>query len=222
MSLPTAGSPAIAMRRRTSRSFHQQNDYCPMKTLVRLLLLAGVALNLVFIGCLGLLPDGPKPPHLITSPNGSLGVGFFLADDGSPHYWIKYHNKPALDMSHLGLVRDDVDFTRGLKLRGIELRKTTEEYEILTSKRRMNTYAATKQVFHLQAATGQKLDIIFQVSNDGVAFRYVFPETDEKRHQLKEEATSFRFFPETRAWLQPMSVAKTGWRKVTRGFEETH
>ena len=62
--------------------------------------------------------------------------------------------------------------------------------------------------------------MIFQVSNDGVAFRYQFPEQSDEVHRLKSEATSFHFPAETKAWLQPMSVAKSGFEKSNPAYEE--
>jgi len=37
---------------------------------------------------------------------------------------------------------------------------------------------------------------------------------------LSEEVTSFHFLPGTKAWLQPMSVAKSGWSQVNPCYEE--
>jgi len=78
----------------------------------------------------------------------------------------------------------------------------------------VNTYDANRQVFHLQSAARRPMDIIFQISNDGVAFRYNFPNLDTSVFRLTAEASSFNFLPGTRAWLQPMSVAKTGRESV--------
>ena len=99
-------------------------------------------------------------------------------------------------------------------------RRVRDHYEILTAKRRVNDYRANRQVFHLQTVAGAKMDIIFQVSDDGVAFRYYFPETNAAIHRLSEEVSSFHFLPETKAWLQPMSVAKSGWSQVNPCYEE--
>ena len=66
----------------------------------------------------------------------------------------------------------DADFTAGLRLLGESPVTTVEDrYEILTAKRRANHYVAHRRVFHLENAQGKKIDIVFQVSNDGVAFR---------------------------------------------------
>ncbi|HSH92886.1 MAG TPA: glycoside hydrolase family 97 N-terminal domain-containing protein [Roseimicrobium sp.] len=52
----------------------------------------------------------------------------------------------------------------------------TDCYELPTSKRRLNTYEAKHRAYSLVTAEGRRKDVVFQVSNDGVAFRYGFPE----------------------------------------------
>lgn len=160
-------------------------------------------------------------PTRIVSLSEKVIVSFDLNEAGAPRYSVEFNGKPALRESRLGLVRDDADFTTGLTLVGkSNAERLRNSYEILTSKRRHNTYAARRQVFHLQAKGGQKMDIIFQVSDDGVAFRYSFPETSPEVRRLKEEVSSFHFLLGTRAWLQPMSEARTGWAQTNPSYEE--
>lgn len=159
----------------------------------------------------------------LRSPNQRLHVVFELNAVGEPGYSATLDDKPVLQSSMLGLVRDDADFTKGLKfLSCAKIEPVEDQYEILTAKRRVNTYAANRQVFHLAAAGGQPIDIIFQVSDDGFAFRYFFPEDPKAAgvRKLSEERSSFHFMPGTKAWLQPMSVAKTGWKRTNPSYEE--
>ena len=114
----------------------------------------------------------------IASPDGRLAVDFRLDEAGAPRYAIRLDGKLVLQESRLGLVRDDTDFSRGLRLLSASgAVPVRDRYEILTAKRRLNDYRANRKVFRMQTAAGQKMDIIFQVSDDGVAFRYFFPET---------------------------------------------
>jgi len=157
----------------------------------------------------------------ITSPDGSIAVSFRLDDQGAPRYSVTRHDRLVLRESKLGLVRDDADFSQGLKL--LDSPPATpvrEEYDILTAKRRHNLYQANRKVQHLQSASGAKLDIVFQVSNDGLGFRYVFPEKDATVRKLKEEKTTFHFPAESRAWIQPIAVARHGWCEVNPSYEE--
>jgi hypothetical protein len=157
----------------------------------------------------------------VAGPDGRLTVELQLDQGGELRYVISVDDRPVLRPSRLGIVRDDADFSRGLRLVSESAVEAVDDpYEILTAKRRMNRYQASRKVFHLETAHGQKLDIVFQVSKDGVAFRYLFPETDASLHRLTDERTSFHFLPDTKAWLQPMSVAKSGWSRVNPCYEE--
>ena len=157
----------------------------------------------------------------MASPDGRLVVDFYLDATGAPRYAVQFDDKPVLQGARLGLVRDDADFSQKLRLLSeSRTERVRDRYEILTAKRRVNSYLANRMVFHLQTAAGQKMDIIFQVSNNGLAFRYFFPEKDSATHRLTGEVSSFHFLPGTRAWLQPMSVAKSGWAQTHPSYEE--
>lgn len=157
----------------------------------------------------------------IASPDGSLVVNFRLDEAGAPRYAIRVNDKPVLQESRLGLIRSDADFSHGLRLISTSpVAPVRDRYEILTAKRRLNDYRANRRQFHLQTAAGHQIDIIFQVSNDGVAFRYFFPERSAETYRLTDEVSSFKFLPGTHAWLQPMSVAKSGWKEVNPCYEE--
>jgi alpha-glucosidase len=164
-----------------------------------------------------------KEHTLVSSPNGHVSVQFSIDAGGSPHYAMQLDGKPVLLASRLGLVRDDADFTTGLELASESRAEVvTDQYELLTSKRRMNRYSANRRVVDLLANSGEHLHVIFQVSDDGAAFRYSFPRTSPTLHRLRSEASSYRFLPDTQAWLQPMSVAKTGWMGVNPAYEELY
>jgi alpha-glucosidase len=162
----------------------------------------------------------------VKSPDGKIQVGFKLADGGKPIYSIKLDGVAVTKESALGIVREDADFTKDLKLvpnatpSPVPTEPVRDEYEILTAKRRKNTYIANQTTIKLQTADGKKMDIIFQVSNDGVAFRYRFPETSDDVKKITKEATSFAMLEGTKAFLQPMQQAKTGFESSNPAYEE--
>jgi alpha-glucosidase len=158
----------------------------------------------------------------LLSPDGKVAMEFDLRPtDGVGIYRVRHGFEIALRDSQLGLVRDDADFSRGLKLLSSSPVTTVEDrYELLTGKRRQNVYRANRQVHHLATAAGQKIDVEFQVSNDGVAFRYVFPEASAEARTITEERSSFHLPVGAKAWLQPMSVAKTFWARTNPSYEE--
>src|SRR5581483_691199 len=107
-------------------------------------------------------------PVRIASPDGQLSVDFHLDANGAPRYAVNYAGHPVLQESRLGLVRDDADFTTGLRIIGQDGTKSLHDhYEIVTAKRRVNDYRARQKVIRLQTSGGEKkLNLVFQVSND--------------------------------------------------------
>jgi len=158
--------------------------------------------------------------HEILSPNKELSVSVILKDK-SLFYTINRNSERVLSNSSLGLVREDADFTKNLSVLSVSKNELVKDsYALKNGKRLNNQYLANKLVFHLQNANQQKIDVIFQVSDDGVAFRYHFPDRDREIKKITEEKTSFHFLESTKAWMQPMSVAKTGWESTNPSYEE--
>lgn len=157
----------------------------------------------------------------IKSPDGALVVDFTLNADGSPVYSLKRSGATVLAESRLGLVRDDADFSRALKLVSeSKPERVRERYELASAKQRQHDYRAHRRVFRLADSKGRRMDVVFQVSDDGAAFRYVFPDTDSVPRTVNEETTSFRLPSDAKAWLQPMAVPKTGFAKTNPAYEE--
>ncbi len=161
----------------------------------------------------------------ITSPDGRIVVDVAI-EAGQPGYTVSLDGKPLLGKSRLGVVRNDADFTTGLSpsanysKRVAVLQKVDDRYELPNSKRRINVYRANRRVLEMQTAAGARIDIEVQVSNDGFAFRYVFPETDAKTYKISRELSSFNFLPGTRGWLQPVAPARSGWNETNPSYEE--
>ncbi|MBC3541789.1 glycoside hydrolase family 97 catalytic domain-containing protein [Rufibacter sediminis] len=159
--------------------------------------------------------------YTVQSPDNSIAVRFFLTERQGAAYAITREGAPVLQASKLGVKMEDADLTQGLVLESVSGVETVkDDYEILTAKRRNNTYRANKRTFHLKNAQGQRMDVIFQVSNDGVAFRYYFPGQASGIKKITQEITSFKFPESAKGWLQPMSDAKTGWSETNPSYEE--
>lgn len=161
--------------------------------------------------------------YKITSPNENISATFTLNANGEPAYTISRNNVQVLELSKLGLVRADGDYSRNLKLVSASpTQAIAGQYETLVGKRRLNRYSANQQVFHLSSPAGKALDIIFRVSDDGVAFRYYFPGQSTDVKKITNELTSFNFPERARGWLQPMADAQTGWERSNPSYEENY
>src|SRR3954469_9500155 len=120
----------------------------------------------------------------IQSPNQKIGAALFCrqnAGKGECYLTISYAGNgnmseiiPRID---LGLTRNDQDFSRDLKfLKAGKTVLVNEQYSALHGKKSMCSNSAHEVVVSFENPGKAKLNIIIRVYNDGVTFRYEFPE----------------------------------------------
>jgi len=159
--------------------------------------------------------------NTISSPDNKITVHFCISDDMKAYYDIYYSDSLIMQNSRLGIIMEDEDFSENLVLQSVSsMEMVKDEYRILSTKKRDCSYEGNKRVFHLKNSNGKKMDIIFQISDDGVAFRYFFPGKSDDIKKISKEASSFNFINGTKAFIQPMSAAKSGWSQVNPSYEE--
>lgn len=157
----------------------------------------------------------------LSSPDGKIIVTCNLNGNKEVEYSVTSANEMVILPSKLGIIRSDADFSKDLKFAGAsKILRISDSYQMIQGKRKDCQYTGNEQTFSFENPSGEKMDIIFRVSNDGVAFRYHFPSESEDIKQITEELTSFTFQKATRAWMQPMSPAKTGWGQSNPAYEE--
>ena len=161
----------------------------------------------------------PTLAHALSSPDGQLQVDVTLNAEGQLLYAVQRAGQPVLGPSRLGLVLEEADHANGLRgLVASPVRVHRERYTLYSGKRSQVAVLAHEQQFTVANAAGQPLVLTLRAANDGLALRYTVPGPGTKH--FKAELTEFAFAPDARAWLQPMSVAKTGWKRTNPSYEE--
>ncbi len=156
----------------------------------------------------------------VSSPSKKIKVTVGV-NDGKAWYQADYNGRPVLLHSALGLTMQDANFANGLTITDTDAATLVKDsYTTNNAKKSNITYTASRKVWHLKNSTGNKMDIIFQVSDDGIAFRYHFPEQSSGIKTVTRELTTYHLTDSARAWVQPMSVAKTGWKASNPSYEE--
>ena len=157
----------------------------------------------------------------LSSPDRHITVAVSLTPQQTLSWSATRDGKPVILASALGLELEGANFARGLRLSTVSpSRPIAEHYAMATGKKKQISYAANEQAYTVRNAANQKMDVVFRVSNDGVAFRYVVTEPGLPAKKFVAESTSFAFAPSTKAWLQPMQVAQTGWMNTNPAYEE--
>lgn len=175
------------------------------------------------ITCLIMVSCAKHAPQDIASPDTHLQVHLSQSENGALRYSILRDGKTVLKESVLGLALADADFTEALSIKNTSaVKAVSDDYEMMVGKKRNIHYHANEQTVTVKNKAGQELDVIFRVSNDGVAFRYHVANADKKLLQFKNETTTFAFAENTKAWLQPMAVAQTGWSNSNPSYEENY
>ena len=160
-------------------------------------------------------------PVTLQSPDRHIGVEVRVTPAHTLEYSVRREGQPVILPSSLGLTLEGADLASNLKLVKVSpVRLVVDHYQLAVGKKRDITYRANEQVYTVRNAKGQAMDVAFRVSNDGVAFRYAVAEPSLPEMVFVSEATGFAFDKDAKAWLQPMSVAKTGFANTNPSYEE--
>jgi len=156
----------------------------------------------------------------LQSPDKSIALNVSLSASGEIQYRIQRSGADIIQPSALGVMMKGHDFTQGMKLvTASKPERIADSYQTKNAKKSNILYQANQLVLSFENEEKKKMDIIFRLSNDGAAFRYSFPWIKDNETIVKE-SSSFTFDKGTKAWLQPMSEAKTGFEHCHPSYEE--
>lgn len=159
---------------------------------------------LIFVSC-----NEDKPPVMkeLSSPSGNLTVHFLLTRSGEPAYRVFYGETVIIDTSMLGFeLKDAPPLKDGFRIVSHEAAGVSETWELPWGEQRevADHYREMKVGMKEKGRSGRNLDIIFRAYDDGVAFRYGFPEQKDFREAvILEENSGFRLTGDHEAWWMP-------------------
>lgn len=135
----------------------------------------------------------PLKSEVLKSPDGNMVLQFEVRN-GVPVYRLDYKDKPVIKDSRLGLeLKDADDLLTGFVLKEVQRSTFDETWEPVwgewkTIRNHYNELAVTLS----QSATERDMVVRFRVFDDGLGFRYEFPEQDNLVYfVIAEERTQF-------------------------------
>lgn len=142
---------------------------------------------------------------VVTSPNGIVSIDFQLKN-GIPTYKVDYKGKPVIKESRLGLeLRDGKNLMDGFEQLNVTTSTFDETWrpvwgEVKEIRNHYNEYLAELK----QGSTDRYMNIRFRVYDDGVGFRYEFPQQKNLVYfVIKEEHSQFAMTGDHTAWWIP-------------------
>ena len=144
--------------------------------------------------------------QMTLSPSKQLQVDFSINAVGKPIYKVSYLNKEIIQDSELGIaLKDNNALDYGFTLLSQESKSVNETWQPVLGEQSsiQNTYNQVTY-FLLQKETNRKLNIIFRVYNEGVAFRYDFPKQESLNYFIvSDEKTTFNLVENHKAFWIP-------------------
>ena len=145
-----------------------------------------------------------QQPWSLASPDGHNTIAVARQSDGALVWRVTRDGQPILADSPLGIRRADQDFGAGLTFVGATQPRTIDErYTLPFGKWRDHVVSGRERTLTFANAGGARLDVVLRAHDDGVAFRYRFPETAAGNKTVVEERTGFHIPQGSTAWMLP-------------------
>lgn len=187
-----------------------------------------IKIKTIFLSTITLLLSSIVIAQTLQSPDGNLTLRFSLNDQGTPLYQLDYKEKPVITPSQLGIqlkterpTRDFDDFSPegnlpqnpdkksslydGFQLTDHTITEFQETWSPVWGEwSTIHNHYNQLTVNLIQPATDRQLNITFRLFNDGLGFRYEFPQQNNLIYfVIKEEKTQFAMAGDHTAWWIP-------------------
>ena len=167
-------------------------------------------LALPLLPALALLLAAALPAHAdtlarIASPGNVLLVTVDSQHESRPSYRVERNGQTVIAPSRLGFLLGDGRLERNVELVGQSSRSVDETWEQPWGERRLtrNHYNELRASFE-EKGSGRRFDVVFRVYDDGIGFRYEFPQQKAmKEARIRAELTEFSLARPATAWWIP-------------------
>jgi len=183
---------------------------------------------LIFGACGKNKSDNSLNAWELTSPDNSLKISVALQTDANQKTTLVYQvdrisdgkETPVIESSPLGIIRKDQQFSENLSLVQKGEVVTIDEKYTMTIGRQAECVNNAKQLALTFKNDKNSLVILeLRAYNDGVAFRYVFPEKSDSAYTTTSELTGFKIPVNGKAWIEKYD-APSMWTPAYEKFYE--
>lgn len=167
-------------------------------------LISGISVILLLASCSQ--TKRPKEAFVI-SPDRNLKVKFFLASNDQPAYTLSYKGKMIIDESRLGFkLKNAIPLKNNWQITNSVLNEHNEPWEMPWGEQLIVENHYNELIVDLAESEipYRTMQIIFRVYNDGIGFRYHFPEQESMDTVIiMDENTRFNLTGDHLCWWQP-------------------
>lgn len=155
---------------------------------------------------------------VVESPNGDVAVTVEVVE-GEPEYQLSYKDKELIAPSKLGVIFEEANLSHRLTLDYTETSNLDETWTQPWGEQKdiRNNYEEIKLYF-TRNESGEKMNVTFRVFDDGVGFRYEWPEQEGLQDfVITDEVTEFNMVDDHTSWW----IGAYKWRRYEHLYQET-
>ena len=166
----------------------------------------GSILSIVILGIFGCDVYQPVVSE-VASPSNNISIEFYLSAKGVPHYLVKYKESLVIDSSQISFeIKNQISFTEGFAIKDMKLNSVDENWEMPWGEQWnvRNQYNELVVYLEEEKVSNRKLNIFFKAYDDGIGFRYEFPEQEGVDSLIiLDENTEFNLTGDHMSWWIP-------------------
>lgn len=160
-----------------------------------------------FLALLSLVSCSSETNQKVTSPDGNINISFQLSESNIPTYNVTFKGQEVIKNSSLGFEFENMPaFNDGWKVIKSTSNSFNETWEMPWGEKRVvnNSYNKIKIYLEEIDSPNRRLNIIFKAYDDGIGFRYEFPEQDGVTEVfITDEKTEFNLTGDHMCWWIP-------------------
>ncbi|MEX2478178.1 MAG: glycoside hydrolase family 97 protein [Gracilimonas sp.] len=139
--------------------------------------------------------------EVVESPNKKLSLTLEV-ENGEPLYHLDYDGKALITPSKLGVIFEKVNLSEGLTLDHIETSEFDETWtQPWGEQKEIRNHYSEMQLYFTKNESGEKMNMIFRVFDDGLGFRYEWSEQEGLQDfVITDEITEFNMVDDHTGW----------------------
>jgi alpha-glucosidase len=162
-----------------------------------------------------------RPTITATSPDGSIVLTVSTDNDQRPVWSVSRKGKLLIAPSKLGFtLTDGIGFQRGFSISGEERKSADSTWELPWGERRFVRDHHNEVLVRFTQSKdwgGHLMNVRFRLFNDGIGFRYEFPQQTLRTMNIADEMTEFDVAAPGKAWW----ITGGEWNRYEQLYQET-
>ena len=139
----------------------------------------------------------------VTSPDGAVTVTVGVKNQ-QPFYMVNYEGKAVVAPSHLGYLLNNGELGAKTKMGKVARSQKDEIWNQPWGENDITHNHYNELMVNFREQSGQPMQVVFRVYNDGFGFRYILPDYNKgKEFQIMDELTEMTLAHDAKAWSIP-------------------